>query len=71
MEPVAEPVAEEAAGLDEVFIPMVTNRITPNGFGLAADDYCPRRIRANHAMVSERNYFGGLPVVDADRMENI
>lgn len=72
MEPVAEPVAEAAAGLDEVFIPdhYESNYAYPLLVWLQTTTWPPGGFERIMRMVSERNYFGvALPVVDADRME--
>ncbi len=71
-EPAAEPVAEEAAGNDEVFVPdhYEPNYAYPLLIWLQTTGWPPRGFDRIMRMVSERNYFGvALPVVDADCME--
>jgi phospholipase/carboxylesterase len=69
---VGERVAEEAAGIDEVFIPdhYESNYAYPLMVWLQTTTWPRGGFERLMRMVSERNYFGvALPVVDPDRVE--
>ena len=71
-EPVADQVAEGAAGIDEVFVPdhYESNYAYPLLVWLQTTTWPPGGFDRIMRLVSERNYFGvALPVVDLDRIE--
>ncbi len=71
-ETAAEPVAEEAAVIDEVYLPnhYEANYAYPLLVWLQTTTWPRAGFERIMRMVSDRNYFGvALPVVDADRIE--